>query len=240
MKSNQLVKRTSHAFLALLVMSLADARTTLAQSNISPVNKWSWGENAGWSNWFDDGLASGAFVGEYVLSGFVWAENLGWIYLGDGTPAAGNYYGNATAADTGVNISADGSLFGFAWAENAGWINFDTAPVVGVLRARLNACCPSGRLTGYAWGENVGWINLESAFAYVGLSPAAIRAKADMDGNSLRNGLDIAWFIRTFLNPAASSAFRFCAADMNSDGLLSDADVALFVNCLLNGTCICP
>ncbi|MEK6642702.1 MAG: hypothetical protein AABZ08_02245 [Planctomycetota bacterium] len=223
---------------AIALVSLFQSNAS-AQSNISPVNKWTWAENAGWVNWYDNGITSGAFVGDYVLSGFIWAENLGWVYLGDGSPDFGNSYSNATALDTGVNVAANGNLFGYAWAENAGWINFDTT-IAGALRARFIGCCTDGRLHGYAWGENVGWINLESAAAFVSLAPASIRRKADLDGNTLRNGLDAQGFIQVFLSPGTASHFDYCAADVNSDGLVNPADVPLFVTCLLNGGCVCP
>lgn len=228
-----------HVALASLALVLA-AGAAFSQSNISPVNKWTWAENAGWTNWYDNGVTSGAFVGNFVLSGYIWAENIGWIYLGDGVPDFGNTYSNATAADTGVNIAADGTLTGFAWAENAGWINFDTA-IAGPLRARLNGCCTDGRLHGYAWGENLGWVNLEpTPGIFVSIAPGSIRKKADTDANTLRNGRDAQRFIQTFLNPAAASHFDFCASDMNSDGVVNNLDVPLFVNCLLNGACVCP
>ncbi len=199
MSTKTLIAKHGRGLLAAIVMvSLFQAKAS-AQSNISPVNKWTWAENAGWVNWYDNGITSGAFVGDYVLSGFIWAENLGWVYLGDGAPDFGNSYSNATALDTGVNVAANGNLFGYAWAENAGWINFDTA-IAGALRARFIGCCTDGRLHGYAWGENVGWINLESAAAFVSLAPAAIRKKADLDGNTLRNGLDAQGFIQVFLS----------------------------------------
>ncbi len=228
-----------HGCVAFLALFLT-AGTALSQSNISPVNKWTWAENAGWTNWYDNGVTSGAFVGDFVLSGYIWAENIGWVYLGDGVPDFGNTYSNATAADTGVNIAANGVLTGYAWAENAGWINFDTA-VAGPLRARLNGCCTDGRLHGFAWGENLGWVNLEpTPGIFVSIAPGSIRKKADTDANTLRNGLDAQGFIDTFLNPAASSHFDFCASDMNSDGVVNNLDVPLFVNCLLNGACVCP
>ena len=144
------------------IVAASHGSSASAQSNIDPVNKWSWAENAGWFNWFDNGVTSGARVRPNILSGFIWGEDLGWIYLGSGTTTGGPYYSNAFAGDTGVNVAPSGDLFGYAWAENFGWIRFDI-PIAGVSRARVQFCCPTARFYGYAWGENVGWINFHPA-----------------------------------------------------------------------------
>ncbi len=239
-----MLKLSNRAFrLAMLLAGAgfaARAATVSAQSNISPVNKWSWGENVGWTNWYDDGVSSGAIVNDFVLEGFIWSENTGWLFLGDGMPLVGDYYGNAVAGDTGVNIAPNGDLLGFAWGENIGWVNFDTVLAAGPDRARIEMCCPAGQFSGYAWGENVGWINLDSAVAFVGLAPGVARARGDVNGDGLRNGLDIQGFVDTVLAPGAASPAEFCAADMNGDGVVTFADVPGFVTCLLTGMCVCP
>lgn len=230
--------------LPILVFGLA-ALHAPAQSNISPVNKWSWGENIGWTNWFDDGVTAGAIVepSGAILSGFIWSENVGWLYLGDGAPDFGATYGNATGADTGVNIGAGGFMSGYAWGENIGWVNFDTAAAAGALAARALLCCPGYRLTGYVWGENIGWINLDSPSGFVGLVPSTPfwgGDLGDLNGDGLPNGLDIQGFIETELSPGTATFFAFCAADMNGDGVIDMTDRVLFIDCLLNETCMCP
>jgi hypothetical protein len=214
-----------------------------AQSNIDPVDKWSWSENAGWTNWYDDGVASGAEIepsGD-VFSGFIWAENLGWLYLGDGVPDFGPFYSNAIAADTGVNIGVGGLLSGFAWGENIGWVNFDTLAAAGpALAAQVDLCCPGFQFSGFAWGENVGWINLDSGVTFVGLGPGVSLDRGDLNNDGIRDGMDIMPFIDVFLSPSAAPFWEFCASDMDDDGDVDLVDVAMFTDCLLTGACICP
>ena len=166
-------------------------------TNISPANKWSWGENIGWMNWRDAGSppgSQGARIDTHRLSGYVWGESVGWIFLGDNAPASGDHYANVTGDDCGVNIAANGDLFGFAWGENIGWINFDTAAVLGPLGQQARYDHAARRLRGYAWGENVGWINLDHPEHFVGTGCAA-----DFNGDGVRDVPDIfaflsAWF----------------------------------------------
>jgi hypothetical protein len=240
---------TRAAIFLLLAATLFPAGIASAQSNIDPANKWSWAENAGWANWYDNGVTSGAFVGTWVLSGFVWAENLGWLYLGSGAPLFGNYYSNAVPGDTGVNIAPNGDLFGYAWGENIGWVNFATAGIAGPLGAWIEVCCAppgppaGGRLHGFVWGENIGWINLEPGSVppmFIGLAPGVSRAKGDLNGDVLRDGLDIADFVATVISPGTATPAEFCAADMDGDRAVTLADVPLFVTCLLTGACVCP
>ncbi len=240
-KPNHSREASGLALLAILLLGVG--RFAGAQSNIDPVNKWSWSENAGWTNWYDDGVTSGAEIepsGE-VLSGFVWGENVGWLYLGDGAPDFGVTYSNATAADTGVNIGPGGFLGGFAWGENIGWVNFDTVGVAGpVLGAQVELCCPGFAFSGYAWSENLGWMNLNSAIAFVGLGPGVSLDRGDMNDDGMRDGLDIMPFIVAILDPLGAAFWEFCAADLDDDGVLDLADVDAFVDCLLTGACLCP
>jgi hypothetical protein len=230
--------------LVAVVAAIALPHSARAQSNISPINKWSWGENIGWTNWYDDGITSGAVISTNgrVLSGFIWSEQTGWLYLGDGFPDFGVTYSNVTATDTGVNINAGGYLSGYAWGEQIGWVNFDMLPFAGAaLAGRVQLCCPNWRFSGYVWGENVGWINLgDTPFAFIGLATSVQRIRGDLDGNGVRNGMDIAGFIVTLLPPPGEPFWMSCAADMDGSGTVDLADVTPFVNCLLTGVCFCP
>lgn len=187
------MNRTIYCFSAVMVFVLASAAVH-AQSNINPVDKFAWGENTGFINWFDaNGGTDGVRVEATFLSGFAWGENIGWINFGNGTPANGTNYANVDGSDFGVNLAMDGSLNGFAWGENIGWINFDTS-AVSPDQARLDA--PAGRFRGYAWGENIGWINLDDAVHFVGvdLRPPANDdcANAIVIGNGTLTGTLIA------------------------------------------------
>ncbi|MEM7166737.1 MAG: hypothetical protein AAF581_14820 [Planctomycetota bacterium] len=153
--------------LGLLLSFVLGSQPVSAQSNIDPADKFGWGENIGWTNWFDaNGGVDGVFVDSTFLSGFVWCENVGWLNLGDGTPGGGTSYANVNGSDFGVNIATDGTLSGFGWGENIGWVNFDTTSL-GSSRARFDA--PAGRFRGFAWGENVGWISLDDSTSFVGV-----------------------------------------------------------------------
>ncbi|MBU6414260.1 MAG: hypothetical protein KGS45_12400 [Planctomycetes bacterium] len=177
---------------SLLTFSLTSA--TLAQSTISPAQKFSWSENVGWMNWGDAGTpagSSGVIVNNTFLSGFVWSENIGWINMGDGTPADGMAYANVTGLDFGVNVLADGTLTGMAWSENTGWINFNTAAALGAQKARLDRT--SGRFRGYAWGENIGWVNMDNADKFVG-----IRCPADFNQDGVVDFFDYLDFVAAF------------------------------------------
>jgi hypothetical protein len=107
-------------------------------SNIDPVNRYAWSENAGWLD-FGQGNVN---VTDSSLTGYAWGENIGWINL---NPALG-----------GVTNDGNGNLSGSAWGENIGWIFF--GPLFG--NARIDS---SGDFHNYAWGENIGWINFNCA-----------------------------------------------------------------------------
>ncbi len=185
---------------------LALASVASAQSTISPVNKFSWGENVGWMNWRDAGTPSGSqgvVITNTFLSGYVWSENIGWINMGDGTPGDSVAYTNTTGADFGVNILADGTLSGMAWSENTGWINFNTASL-GAQRARLDTV--SGRFRGYAWGENIGWLNMDNADKFVG-----IRCPADFNQDGIVDFFDYLDFVAAFSANDTTADFNFDA-----------------------------
>ncbi|GIK19700.1 MAG: hypothetical protein DYG93_08800 [Leptolyngbya sp. PLA2] len=214
--------RTKRSLPAAALAAAALASPALAQtSNVSPIHKWSWCENAGWMNWRDAGsptASQGAKVHATFLSGFVWSENLGWINLGDGTPGLGDRYANTHGTDFGVNITPDGSLDGLAWAENAGWINFNTKPTLLVHNQHARLDSAAGRFRGYAWAENVGWINLDDDEHYV-----AVICAADWNADGPVNTLD---FI-AFLNDWAAKEPR---ADVNGDGTINTLDFIAFLN----------
>ena len=98
------------------------------QSNIDPAHKFAWGENIGWTNWWDaNDAAQGVVVNDTFLSGYIWAENVGWVNAGNG-PLDGETYTNIDDTDFGVNVGiGTGYLSGYGWAENVGWLNFDTS-----------------------------------------------------------------------------------------------------------------
>ena len=124
-----------------------------AASNIVPGAKFSWSENAGWTNWAP--ASGGAWIAGTGLVGYLWLENIGWIKLGsDGGPP----YANTSATDWGVNNDEHGNLTGYAWSENTGWVNFSP----GASRATIDV---HGNFSGYAWGENIGWIALAGSIS---------------------------------------------------------------------------
>ncbi|MBK7406167.1 MAG: hypothetical protein IPJ41_16565 [Phycisphaerales bacterium] len=215
-----------HLRTTMLLASLAAAPALAQDSNISPTNKWSWGENLGWMNWHDAGSPAGSQgvrIQDTFLSGFVWAENVGWINLGDGTPGLGSSYGNTSGSDAGVNIGQGGILSGLAWGENVGWINFDTAPTLQQYGQHARFDFGSGRFRGYAWGENVGWINLDDDEHFV-----AQLCPSDWNGDGVVNTQD---FI-AYLNDWAPKHAR---ADVNGDGTVNTQDFILFLNMWASG-----
>jgi hypothetical protein len=227
-------RATAFSFALLAALPAA----ALAQSNVSPAQKFSWGENIGWMNWHDAGSpagAQGAHVGSSFLSGFIWCENTGWINLGDGTPANGVSYANATGADFGVNQDAAGNLTGLAWGENIGWINFSAGAMANPARpARLDK--PAGRLRGYAWGENVGWINLDDFTNYVSITGHCGSADFNCDGD-LGTDSDISAFFAC-LSGSCPPPPCDSSADFNADGDLgTDADIEAFFRVLSGGSC---
>jgi len=207
--------------LTTITASLVSASDALAQSNVDPADKWSWGENIGFMNWRDaNGGAQGVVVGQNILAGFIWAENVGWINVGDGSPDSGSQYSNATGQDAGVNILNDGFLAGLAWGENIGWINFATEPFIGADGARLQG----GRLRGFAWAENAGWINLDDAEIFVGLN-----CPADLNADGVVDGADLGLLLGAW-GPAGGQV------DLNGDGVVDGADLGL----LLGAWGACP
>jgi hypothetical protein len=165
---------------------LAPVALAVAQTDIDPVNKYCWQENAGWMNWRDaNGGAQGVRDLMTCLSGFIWCENIGWVNVGDGTPANGTTYTNAMGVDFGVNVQQTGALSGFGWGENVGWINFSGGAMASPPQpARLDLI--SGRFRGYAWGENIGWINLDDAAKFVARS-----CFANCDGSTVAPVLNV-------------------------------------------------
>jgi len=61
--------------------------------------------------------------------------------------------------------------------------------------------------------------------------------RGDVNGDTLRDGRDIAAFTRVYLNPGAATATEQCAADLASPAGVEANDVPAFVNCLLTGAC---
>ena len=223
--------------LAALSIAAAWAAPALAQSNIDPVNKFSWSENCGWMNWRDAGSvpgSQGALVGGTFLSGFVWGENFGWINLGDGTPTNGVSYANPTVGpvvgipDFGVNLdSGTGNLSGFAWGENVGWINFSGGAMATPPQpARLDGA--SQRFRGYAWAENIGWINLDlgETGKFVGVRTCA----ADFNGDGTLDPDDLADYIGAFFAVPAP-----LTADFNGDGTVDPDDLADYIGAFFGG-----
>jgi hypothetical protein len=200
------------------LLGVVVAAPALAQSNIDPVNKFSWQENCGWMNWRDANVGSqGVVIGSTFLSGFAWGENVGYINFGDGTPGNGVNYANANGTDAGVNIVAGNELGGLAWGENVGWINFGpfaSLPVAQHARVDFGA----NRLRGYAWGENIGWVNLDDANHFVGFAPACY---PDCDADGFLTIDDFICFQTYF---AVSDPY----ADCDADGVLTIDDFICF------------
>jgi hypothetical protein len=201
----------------------AGAGRALAQSDVDPVNKFSWSENCGWMNWRDaNGAAQGVRNRTTFLSGYIWGENIGWVNVGNGSPINGVSYSNATGADFGVNIGTGGALSGYAWGENVGWINFSGGAMASPPQpARLDAA--ARRFRGYAWGENIGWINLDSAEAgkFVGLVASCY---ANCDGSTGASPLNVNDFVCFQSRFAAGDPY----ADCDHSGALNVNDFVCF------------
>jgi hypothetical protein len=185
------VNRLNPGVAALLPVAIG-ASSALAQSNVDPVNKYTWGENIGFMNWRDaNGALSGARVNDSLgyLAGYVWCENVGWVNLGNGNGP----YANTNGTNFGVNVNTStGKLTGYAWGENIGWINFEGG-------AKATPADPATfdlvdrRFRGYAWGENVGWINLDNNNVFV-----AAKCSADFDGTGFVDTDDFTAFTLAF------------------------------------------
>lgn len=219
--------------LAAALVSLS--AVALASTNIDATNKYSYSENTGWMNWRDaDTGASGANVGNFILSGFIWSENAGWINLGNGAPANGVDYTNQTAADFGVNIDPNGALWGYAWGENIGWILINAGQFATPAQPAYMGC--DGRLHGFAWSENVGWINLSltQSGEFVAVDTPTRPLACDMNHDGVTDGRDIQVFINLLMNGGATWR-DICSGDLqsNPDDVIDAADVAAFVHCLL-------
>lgn len=174
---------TAVALLGSLAFTQAGVPTT-----IDTTNKYAYGANIGWVNWYGRGpggdIPSGAVIGEYVCSGYIYAANVGWISLGNGSPVNRIQYQNNAINDFGVNNDGLGNLRGYAYGQNIGWINFEN---IGAPAVNLR----TGQLSGYVWSANCGWISLSNSFAYV-------QTDTIYPGALDTNGLPIAWEMQYF------------------------------------------
>ncbi len=207
--------------LVCLGVLAAGSTSALAQSfDISPVNKFAWGENIGWTNWNDSNpLSEKVVVGETYMKGLIWGENVGWINTGN-VPSNGVSYNNLTGLDYGVNVSPSGALSGKAWGENIGWLNFTLSGIIpaGQLPRFVRV---EGRFRGYVWGENVGWINLDDATHFVG-----VICPADFDDDGTVDFFDYDAFVQCFEGGACPPGKT---ADFDGDGTVDFFDYDAFV-----------
>jgi len=208
--------------LVAIGIALTAAAHAHGQSNISPVNRFTWCENAGFINWRD---AAGGTGGVRVLEnagylrGFAWSENMGYLNLGNG----GGPYANTTGLNFGVNLNpATGLLSGFGWSENAGWVNFSGGELATPPNpARFDIA--SRRFRGYAWSENAGWINLDHGNVFVG-----VLCPADFNRDGVVNSADFFDFLAAFFTNAP-------AADFNIDGSITSQDFFDFLAAFFSG-----
>ena len=84
-------------------------------------------------------------------------------------------------------------------------------------------------------------VDATAIFPYLGASiqTGAIAEKADINGDGLRNGLDIQGYVDVLLSGDPTPA-ELCGADMSCDCTLTYDDLPLFAECLLTGQCACP
>ena len=172
------------ALVFLLSILNAPLSTVHAATTIDSVNRYAYGANLGWMDWYADG-ANGAVIGAYVCSGYIYSANVGWINLGSGSPANGIQYQNNSASDFGVNQDGLGNFSGYAWGANIGWITFEQA------YGKPNVNLLTGEMSGSVWSANCGWISLSNAVAYVQTDTISPGAPAP-------DGLPIAWLLTYF------------------------------------------
>ncbi|MCC6426571.1 MAG: EF-hand domain-containing protein [Phycisphaerales bacterium] len=206
----------SRSLLAAALPVALMGSTALAQSNVDPVNKYTWGENIGFMNWRDaNNDLSGVAVNDSLgyLAGHIWCENVGWIRLGNG----GGPYLNTNGTNYGVNLNtATGNLSGYGWGENIGWVNFSggaLATPAQPARFDLN----DRRFRGYAWAENVGWINLDNNNVFVSAG-----CRSDFDGSGFVDLDDFIVFVAAFEAGEDS-------ADIDGTGFVDLDDYIAFV-----------
>ncbi len=213
---------------AILLAMIPAAAASAAPSNVSPTNKFAWGENVGFLNFRDAGSPvgnQGVVIGTRYLSGFAWGENIGFVNFGDGTPVNGLSYANLDGGDFGVNIDpSTGDLFGLAWSENTGWINFDTRDTLSIFGDQARVDFDAGRLRGYAWGENIGWINLDNGQVFVGFTGVC---PGDTNGDGVVNFTDLNAVLSAF---GMSGAPGFTGGDVNADGVVNFADLNIVLS----------
>ncbi len=183
----------------VLTLLLQTSPVVRAATTIDLANRYAWGANLGWMDWYADGI-DGAVIGDYVCSGYIYSANVGWINLGSGAPINGIYYQNLSASDFGVNQDGLGNLRGYAWGANIGWINFEST---GAPKIDLR----TGIISGSVWSANCGWISLSNAVAHVqtdSLYPGPLAA----------DGLPVPWLLSNFGTTAVDAN-----ADPDNDGM---------------------
>jgi hypothetical protein len=100
---------------------------------IDSTNKYSWGENMGWTNFAPQNgdTYSGLVISDTAVTGYAWSREFGWINF------------SPTNSGEGVVNTSEGHLSGKAWVGTLGWLDFS-----GVV---INS---SGKFTGIAGEEN--------------------------------------------------------------------------------------
>lgn len=58
--------------------------------------------------------------------------------------------------------------------------------------------------------------------------------KADLTGDSAKDGRDLVLFVATFLDPENATPQEYCASDMNDDGVIDELDAASLIDALLS------
>lgn len=202
-----MLKSPTVCCLAILVW---EGQSILAQSTISPADRYAYSANAGWVD-FRPSAADGVRVTETYLSGKAYAANFGWIDLGDGSPDNGYAYTNSSATDCGINLAVDGSLTGFAYAANVGWITFEQ--VHG--QPKLNFL--TGKFSGLIYSANLGWISLDTSFTDL---LASTIAYPDTDNDCIAD----AWEKKYFGNLGVASDTTDFDHDGQSDVAEYEAD----------------